>query len=67
MNSVGYLVQEFGEVRRSQKHASQVVQAGVIVVKSTVLKASLVGLVGAGGDFTLKLTDVLCTRVGYDN
>lgn len=53
-----HLVQEVREVAGSKKHASQVVQAGVLRVESAVLEAHLAGLVGSGGDLTLELADI---------
>jgi hypothetical protein len=57
---VGHVVQEAGKVGRAQEHAGQVVQAGVLLVESTILETQLVSLVGAGGNLTFELTDVLC-------
>jgi hypothetical protein len=57
-----HLVQEVGEVGRSEKHTGQVVKTGVLLVESTVLETGLVGLVGAGSDLTLKLANVFWKR-----
>jgi hypothetical protein len=59
---VGHVVQEVGEVGRAQKHACQVVEAGILLVESTVFKAQLVSLVSAGCDLRLELTNVLCGK-----
>jgi hypothetical protein len=55
---VTHIVEERGEVGRSEEHASQVVQAGILFVKSTVLETYFVGLVGTGSDLAFELTDV---------
>jgi hypothetical protein len=55
---VAHVVEERGEVGRSQEHAGEVVQAGIFFVESAVLETHFMGLVGAGGHLAFELTNV---------
>jgi hypothetical protein len=55
---VAHVVEERGEVGRSQEHAGQVVKAGIFFVESAVLETRFMGLVGAGSHLAFELTNV---------
>ena len=55
-----HLVKELRELGRGEKHASEVGEASILLAQSTVVETEIMGLVGSGGNFTLKLTNVFC-------